>query len=266
MLAAQPGRVREIVPIDLPTPRQLAMRETPEFVALAGASAPRCWRPADGDQAEPVAMAGAVVEDAEAQARFAAPRARSRLAPAAAAAGRGDRLPAVLWWAAGRDLRRQAVHRAVAASRWRDVLYQKFDMLMANLLPTAIEAVCGLPARQPRRDRHRHRVRAPQDRWRRRSSRSPCWSTPSRWWPRRRSWCCCWATAWRRRSPSPRIICFFPTLVNMVRGLRDGAAPQAMELMRVLSATPREVFFKLRVPNVAALPVLGAEDRRLAPR
>ena len=44
------------------------------------------------------------------------------------------------------------------------------------------------------------------------------------------------------------LICFFPTLVNMVRGL-ESVNPQAMELMRVLSATKREVFFKLRVQN-----------------
>jgi NitT/TauT family transport system ATP-binding protein len=35
MLAARPGRVRELVPIDLPEPRYLGMRETPGFVALA---------------------------------------------------------------------------------------------------------------------------------------------------------------------------------------------------------------------------------------
>jgi NitT/TauT family transport system permease protein len=49
------------------------------------------------------------------------------------------------------------------------------------------------------------------------------------------------------------IICFFPTLVNMTRGLRDVRAEQ-LELMRILSATPREVFFRIRVPN--ALPYL----------
>jgi NitT/TauT family transport system permease protein len=49
------------------------------------------------------------------------------------------------------------------------------------------------------------------------------------------------------------LICFFPTLVNMVRGL-ESTNPQAMELMRVLSASPREIFFKLRVPN--SLPYL----------
>ena len=49
------------------------------------------------------------------------------------------------------------------------------------------------------------------------------------------------------------LICFFPTLVNMVRGL-ESVNPQAMELMRVLSASPREVFFKLRVQN--SLPYL----------
>ena len=36
VLAANPGRVREIVPIDLPEPRQLAVRDTAEFGALAG--------------------------------------------------------------------------------------------------------------------------------------------------------------------------------------------------------------------------------------
>ena len=36
LLAARPGRVRELVPVTLPTPRKLAMRETTEFVALAG--------------------------------------------------------------------------------------------------------------------------------------------------------------------------------------------------------------------------------------
>jgi NitT/TauT family transport system permease protein len=49
------------------------------------------------------------------------------------------------------------------------------------------------------------------------------------------------------------LVCFFPTLVNMVRGL-ESVNPQAIELMRVLSASKREVFFKLRVQN--SLPYL----------
>jgi NitT/TauT family transport system permease protein len=49
------------------------------------------------------------------------------------------------------------------------------------------------------------------------------------------------------------IICYIPTLVNMVRGLQ-AVSPQAMELMHVLSASRREVFFKLRVPS--SLPFL----------
>ena len=36
LLAAQPGSRARARAGDLPTPRQLAMRETPEFVALAG--------------------------------------------------------------------------------------------------------------------------------------------------------------------------------------------------------------------------------------
>ena len=49
------------------------------------------------------------------------------------------------------------------------------------------------------------------------------------------------------------LVCFFPTLVNMVRGL-ESVNPQAMELMRVLSASKTEIFFKLRLFN--ALPYL----------
>ncbi len=36
VLAARPGRVRSLVPIKLPSPRRLPVRETAEFVALAG--------------------------------------------------------------------------------------------------------------------------------------------------------------------------------------------------------------------------------------
>ena len=36
MLAAKPGRVREMVPIELPEPRFLAMRDTAEFASLTG--------------------------------------------------------------------------------------------------------------------------------------------------------------------------------------------------------------------------------------
>jgi NitT/TauT family transport system permease protein len=49
------------------------------------------------------------------------------------------------------------------------------------------------------------------------------------------------------------LICFFPTLVNMTRGLRD-VNPQQLELMHVLSASPREVFIKVRLKN--AMPYL----------
>jgi NitT/TauT family transport system ATP-binding protein len=35
VMAAHPGRVRDVVAVDLPTPRRLALRETPAFVALA---------------------------------------------------------------------------------------------------------------------------------------------------------------------------------------------------------------------------------------
>ena len=51
------------------------------------------------------------------------------------------------------------------------------------------------------------------------------------------------------------LISFFPTLVNMVRGLESMDA-SALELMRVLSASKKQVFFKLRLPS--SLPFLFA--------
>jgi NitT/TauT family transport system permease protein len=51
------------------------------------------------------------------------------------------------------------------------------------------------------------------------------------------------------------LICFFPTLVNMVRGLK-AVSPQMLELMRVLSASKPEVFWKVRLQS--SLPFLFA--------
>ncbi len=51
------------------------------------------------------------------------------------------------------------------------------------------------------------------------------------------------------------LICFFPTLVNMVRGL-NAVNPQTLELMRVLSASKSEVFWKVRIQS--SLPFLFA--------
>lgn len=49
------------------------------------------------------------------------------------------------------------------------------------------------------------------------------------------------------------LICFFPTLVNMVRGLQS-VSPQTMELARILSASKSEIFWKIRLPS--SLPFL----------
>lgn len=51
------------------------------------------------------------------------------------------------------------------------------------------------------------------------------------------------------------LICFFPTLVNMVRGLK-AVAPATLDLMRVLSASKSEVFWKVRLQS--SLPFLFA--------
>ncbi|KLU26543.1 ABC transporter permease [Caballeronia mineralivorans PML1(12)] len=49
------------------------------------------------------------------------------------------------------------------------------------------------------------------------------------------------------------MVCFFPTLINTVRGL-EAVNPQIMELMRMLSATRTQIYFKLRL--FSALPYL----------
>ncbi|MET2827212.1 ABC transporter permease [Mesorhizobium shangrilense] len=54
------------------------------------------------------------------------------------------------------------------------------------------------------------------------------------------------------------VICFFPTLVNMIRGL-DSASHNEHELFRVLSATRWEIFWGLRLPR--ALPMLFSSLR-----
>ena len=54
------------------------------------------------------------------------------------------------------------------------------------------------------------------------------------------------------------VICFFPTLVNMTRGL-DAVSANERELMHVLSASPAEIFWKLRAPR--SLPYLFASLR-----
>jgi NitT/TauT family transport system permease protein len=48
-------------------------------------------------------------------------------------------------------------------------------------------------------------------------------------------------------------ICFFPALINMIRGL-ESVTPSELELMRMVSATPVEVLLRLRLPR--ALPFL----------
>ena len=206
------------------------------------------------NQAEPVAqsavMAGAFVEDAEAQARFAA---RKRYL-----AWRGRVLPViaivvflVLWWGAVEifDIKPFIAPSPVAVA---DVLVERFDMLMANLLPTAIEAILGFTL-----GNFAAISLATVFVWRKTAeealfpiavmintipvvAKAPI------------------LVLLLGNGMAPKIaiaalVCFFPTLVNMTRGLRDVRAEQ-LELMRILSATPREVFFRIRVPN--ALPYL----------
>jgi NitT/TauT family transport system permease protein len=50
-------------------------------------------------------------------------------------------------------------------------------------------------------------------------------------------------------------LCFFPVTIGMVKGLRS-VDPLAMDLLRTYSATPAQVFWKLRLPS--SMPYLFA--------
>lgn len=54
------------------------------------------------------------------------------------------------------------------------------------------------------------------------------------------------------------VICFFPTLVNMIRGL-NMPTQNERELLHILSATPWEIFWRLRLPR--SLPMLFSSLR-----
>ena len=124
---------------------------------------------------------------------------------------------------------------------------------MTNLVPTAIEAVGGFLLGNIAAIAHRHRVRAQQDDWRTPSSRSCVMINTIPVVAKAPILVLLLGNGMEPKIAIAALICFFPTLVNMVRGL-ESVNPQAMELMRVLSASKTEVFFKLRLFN--SLPYL----------
>jgi hypothetical protein len=112
LLAARPGRVRELVPVTLPRRAGCACarrRSSWRWPAICGA----CWRPADGQPApNPSTAGGAFVEDAEARPASSPTSAISRGA-AACCRRRRVAVPAAVV-AGRRAVRHQAVHRALA--------------------------------------------------------------------------------------------------------------------------------------------------------
>ena len=160
-MSANPGRVREIVPIDLPRDRTLASARRAEFVRTRRAPARACWgrwaRMTTSDlAADPVARYRGR------RSRLSRARARSAVAPASPARGR-HRGGAARLVGAGRTVFDVPPFIAPSPLLVCQTLYAKIDLLLLNLLPTAIEAFRRIPARQSGRDPDRHRVRAQQD-------------------------------------------------------------------------------------------------------
>ena len=201
------------------------------------------------NQAEPMAIGG-FAEDAEADARFLAHKRylawRRRLLPLGAVI-----LFLLIWWQAvvQFEIKPFIAPSPVAVAT---VLVERFGILMTNLLPTAIEAVCGFLlgniAAISLATVFVYRKTAEEALFPIAVmvntipvvAKAPILVLLL-------------GNGMEPKIAIAAIICFFPTLVNMTRGLRD-VRPEQLELMRILSATPREVFFRIRVPN--ALPYL----------
>ena len=201
------------------------------------------------NHAEPAPLGG-FAEDAEADARFLAHKRyvawRRRLLPLGAIA-----LFLLLWWQAVEqfDIKPFIAPSPVAVAK---VLVERFGMLMTNLAPTAIEAVLGFLlgniAAISLATVFVYRKTAEEALFPIAVmvntipvvAKAPILVLLL-------------GNGMEPKIAIAAIICFFPTLVNMTRGLRDVRAEQ-LELMRILSATPREVFLRIRVPN--ALPYL----------
>ena len=204
------------------------------------------------DQANALALGGAFVDDAAARASFLAVQRRllwrKRLLPLAAILAL-----LLVWW---QSIEIFGIRPFIAPSPVAvgHVLFARFDMLMANLLPTAIEAVLGFLLGNfagiaiatafvySRTMEEAFFPIAVMVNTIPVVAKAPI------------------LVLLLGNGMSPKIaiaalVCFFPTLVNMTRGLRDVSTEQ-IELMHILSATPREVFLKLRVFN--ALPYLFA--------
>ena len=202
------------------------------------------------DQANALALGGAFVDDAAARASFLAVQRRllwrKRLLPLAAILAL-----LLVWW---QSIEIFGIRPFIAPSPVAvgHVLFARFDMLMANLLPTAIEAVLGFLLGNfagiaiatafvySRTMEEAFFPIAVMVNTIPVVAKAPI------------------LVLLLGNGMSPKIaiaalVCFFPTLVNMTRGLRDVSTEQ-IELMHILSATPREVFLKLRVFN--ALPYL----------
>jgi len=201
------------------------------------------------NQAEPMALGG-FAEDAEADARFLAHKRylawRRRLLPLGAVL-----LFLLIWWQAvvQFEIKPFIAPSPVAVAT---VLVERFGILMTNLLPTAVEAVCGFLlgniAAISLATVFVYRKTAEEALFPIAVmvntipvvAKAPILVLLL-------------GNGMEPKIAIAAIICFFPTLVNMTRGLRD-VRPEQLELMRILSATPREVFFRIRVPN--ALPYL----------
>ena len=202
------------------------------------------------DQANALALGGAFVDDAAARASFLAVQRRllwrKRLLPLAAILAL-----LLVWW---QSIEIFGIRPFIAPSPVAvgHVLFARFDMLMANLLPTAIEAVLGFLLGNfagiaiatafvySRTMEEAFFPIAVMVNTIPVVAKAPILVLLL-------------GNGMEPKIAIAALICFFPTLVNMVRGL-ESVNPQAMELMRVLSASQTEVFFKLRLQN--SLPYL----------
>ena len=148
MMAANPGRVRAIVPVDLPADRTLATARDRAVRRARGRAAPPAGDLLMGvpsDAAWAAATAGRAGRRARSRRRRSAlaRRAAPRAPAPPPAAGARHRRPAGAVVGGGGGLRRQAVHRAVAVGGGCRRCGPSATCCSATCCPPPTEALCG---------------------------------------------------------------------------------------------------------------------------
>ena len=232
VMTPRPGRIADLLEIDLPRPRTLDVMTTEAFGAY-------------------VRRIRGALQRRRRHRMIARPE-KFRAAPAADRRGRSSSgkalvrlfaIPAFILPAPS-----SIVHGALSRHR-QSMLY--VDHLWITLTETLLGFALGYDARV--RARHRGRAQPPRRIFP--LSRSSSCSSRCRRWRWRRSIIIWFGLGLTSKVVSAALVAFFPLMVNTIVGLRS-AEEDRINLMRSLAATRLQIFWMLQLPN--AMPYIFA--------